>query len=116
MEGTTETRLRHFLDEMGRQLNGQAYNIDVQVYTTNQYIPVTHNCFAFMFTNIGDTTASVKGMVIFPSATPTTAIGDSRTISGHKLDLYKGTMDLSFRTPVGTAPAVEVVQLFYIKE
>lgn len=114
MEQLTETRLRRLIDEFGRQLNGQPFDITVQVYSANTYIPVAHKCFAFMFTNVGDTTATVKGMVVFPSATPTTALGDSRTISGHKLDIYKGTMDLSFRTPLGAAPAVEVVQLYYI--
>lgn len=115
MEQLTETRLRHLIDELGRQLNGQPFDMTVQVYSENTYIPVAHKCFAFMFTNVGDTTATVKGMVIFPSATPTTSLGDSRSISGHKLDIYKGTMDLSFRTPIGTAPAVEVVQLYYVE-
>lgn len=114
MEQLTETRLRRLIDELGRQLNGQPYDMTVQVYNNNTYIPVSRKCFAFMFTNVGDTTATVKGMVIFPSATPATALGDSRTISGHKLDIYTGTMDLSFRAPVGAAPAVEVVQLYYV--
>jgi len=67
-----------------------------------------------MFTNIGDTPATLNGMVIFPSATPLTALGDSRTISGHQDEIYTGIMNLSFRPPLGTAPKVEVVQLFYI--
>lgn len=114
MDQLTETRLRRFLDEIGRQLHGQPFDMTVQLYSENTYIPLAHRCFAFMFTNVGDTTATVKGMVIFPSATPTTALGDSRSISGHKLDIYKGTMDLSFRTPLGTTPSVEIVQLYYI--
>lgn len=114
MEQLTEMRLRHLIDELGRQFNGQPFDMTVQVYSGNTYIPVARKCFAFMFTNVGDTTATVKGMVIFPSATPTTALGDSRSISGHKLDIYKGTMDLSFRTPLGVAPAVEIVQLYYV--
>jgi len=85
----------------------------VQVYSENAYIPVADNCFAFMFTNIGATTATVNGMVIFPSSTPTTALGDSRSISGHELDVYTGNITLSFQTG-GTNPAVEVVQLYYI--
>lgn len=114
MESLTETRLRHLIDELGRQLNGQPYDMTVQVYTQNTYVPPVHRCFAFMFTNIGDTIATVKGMVIFPSATPATALGDSRSISGHKLDLYMGTMDLSFRAPLGLTPSVEIVQLYYV--
>jgi hypothetical protein len=96
------------------ELQGRPYDMTVQVYNENSYITVAPNCFAFMFTNVGDTTATVKGMVIFPSATPATVLGDSRSISGHKLDVYTGTMDLSFRPPLGVAPAVEVVQLYYV--
>lgn len=91
----------------------RGYNKTVQVYTENEYIPVAKGCFAFMFTNIGDTTAVVEGMVIFPSATPTTSLGDSRTIAAHELEVYTGNITLSFRAPVGAAPAVEIVQLYY---
>lgn len=114
MEILSERELRQLIYELRYQLSGQPYDMTVQVYTDNTYIPVAHKCFAFMFTNIGDTTATVHGMVIFPSATPTTALGDSRSISGHKLDVYTGNMDLSFRAPVGVAPSVEIVQLYYV--
>lgn len=97
-----------------QKLGDRPYNMTVQIYTVNAYIPPARNCFAFMFTNVGDTIATVQGMVIFPSATPLTALGDSRTISGHWGDIYTGKMDLSFRAPIGTTPAVEVVQLYYI--
>lgn len=90
------------------------YNITVQVYTENTYVPVARNCFAYMFTNIGDTAATVNGMVIFPSATPATSLGDSRTIAGHVMDLYTGNITLSFRAPVAAAPGVEIVQLYYV--
>jgi len=93
---------------------GRPYDMTVQVYSTNMYIPVVRKCFAFMFTNVGDTPATVKGMIIFPSATPLTALGDSRTIAAHKLDVYTGTMDLSFRPPIGVQQAVEIVQLYYV--
>lgn len=89
--------------------------MDVQTYSESQTISVTNGCFAFMFTNIGDTKASINGMVVFPSSTPTTALGDSRTISGHELDLYTGNINLSFDAVApGVTPLVEVVQLFYI--
>jgi urease beta subunit len=118
MEGAfapqTDLRLNKFIEQMANQLNGQPYNMVVQVYSENFYIPVARKCFAFMFTNIGDTPATVKGMIIFPSATPATALGDSRSISGHKLDIYTGTMDLSFRPPIGVNQAVEIVQLYYV--
>lgn len=110
----TEAEIKKLVGSLLTELQGRVFDISVQVYNANTYITVAPNCFAFMFTNIGDTTATVKGMVIFPSATPTTALGDSRSISGHKLDIYTGTMDLSFRTPLGASPAIEVVQLYYV--
>jgi hypothetical protein len=66
-----------------------------------------------MFTNVGDTAAEVEGMVTFPSATPTTSLGDSRTLAAHELEVYVGNITVSFRAPVGAAPAVEIVQLYY---
>ncbi len=92
----------------------KSYNMTVQVYTQNEQVTVSHNCFAFMFTNVGDTAATVNGMVVFPSATPLTALGDSRTIAAHELDIYKGNITLSFRAVVGPAPGVEIVQLYYL--
>jgi hypothetical protein len=92
----------------------RGYNMTVNTYNKSDDIIVTKNCFAFMFTNIGDTTARINGMVIFPSTTPGSSLGDSRSISGHLLDVYAGVMRLSFDTPAGAAPLVEIVQLFYI--
>lgn len=92
----------------------RAYNMSVQIYTVNTSIDVSKNCFAFMFTNVGDTAANVNGMVIFPSATPLTALGDSRTIAAHEYDIYTGNITLSFRGIIGVLPAVEIVQLYYV--
>lgn len=91
------------------------YNINVQLYAESQTIARMEGCFAYMFTNVGDTIATVNGMVINPSTTPATSLGDSRTISGHTCDLYVGNIDLSFDTTgAGTDPQVEIVQFFYI--
>lgn len=95
---------------------GRGYNMSVQTYDTPGVISVFQNCLGFMFTNIGDTTAFVNGMVIFPSATPATALGDSRTIAAHLLDMYRGNITLKFAAPLGAAPLVEIVQLFYLDE
>lgn len=102
-----------FTDLVNRKAN-RPYNMTVQIYDSNQYVTVAKGCFAFMFTNVGDTTATVNGMVVFPSATPTTALGDSRTISGHEYDVYTGNITLSFRPVIGATPLVEIVQLYYI--
>lgn len=92
----------------------RAYNMSVLEYDESAKITIVPDCFALMFTNIGDTIARVNGMVIFPSSTPATSLGDSRSISGHKMDLFKGDIVLSFQTPVGASPRVEIVQLFYV--
>jgi len=83
------------------------------VYNTSRQVIRVPNCCGFMFTNVGDTIATVNGMVIFPSATPATALGDSRTISMQEGEEYVGNIDLSIRVPLGAAPAVELVQMFY---
>lgn len=90
------------------------YNMNVMFYTTSQTITVMRGCFAFMFTNVGDTIARVNQMRVFPSLTPLTSLGDSRTISGHLLDTYSGNIDLSFDLLPGVTPVVEVVQLYYV--
>lgn len=90
------------------------YNMSVLTYNVGGEISKMEGLFAFMFTNIGDDTAHINGMVLFPSATPLTALGDSRTISGHLGDLYKGNIKLTF-AGVGIAPGVEIVQLFYVQ-
>jgi len=94
--------------------NFRAFNMFPTITTAPGVVPLVENCFAFMFTNIGDTTALVNGMVIFPSATPLVSLGDSRSIAGHWMDLYKGNINVAFVQPVGAAPQVEIVQLAYV--
>ena len=89
--------------------------MSVDIYTQSTQVTVINNCFAFMFTNLGDVAATVNGMVIFPSATPATVLGDSRAVSGHLMDLFKGNITLAI-TPGGANPRVEIVQLFYVDD
>lgn len=97
------------------QKDMRVYNMDVQFYTRAQRITVQRGCTSFMFTNVGDVIARVNGMVIFPSLTPATSLGDSRTISAHVLDTYSGNIDLLFVAPTaGVNPRVEIVQIFYV--
>jgi hypothetical protein len=91
------------------------YNLFVQIYNTPLQVPVAKGCFAYMFTNVGDTNATVNGMIVFPSATPATALGDSRTIAAHENEIYTGNITLAFLPTVGaTQPNVEIVQLYYV--
>jgi hypothetical protein len=94
--------------------NFRAYNMALSLVSTAGRVPLVENCFAIMFTNLGDTIATVNGMIIFPSLTPATSLGDSRSLSGHLMDLYKGNLNLAFQQPLGVAPLVEIVQLFYV--
>lgn len=107
--------LRPSTDKSGYSINEfRAFNMAFTVLSAAGQVPIVENCFAFMFTNIGDTAALVNGMVVFPSATPLTRLGDSRTVGGHIMDLYKGNLTVAFVQPVGVAPKLELVQLFYI--
>ena len=96
---------------------GRMWNFTVVKYDASQQIDVTPGCFAFMFTNLGDVIARVNDMVIFPSLTPLLALGDSRSLSGHLLDFYKGNISLAFEVPTaGVTPLVEIVQVFYVEK
>lgn len=92
---------------------GRGWNFTALPYSESQPIDVIENCYAIMFTNIGDTIATLNGMIVYPG-TPGTSLGDSRTLSGHWLDIFKGNLRLAFDavTP-GTDPNVEIVQFFY---
>lgn len=100
-------------DALG-QTTDRLYNVSILTYSRSQYIDLIDKCNAIMFTNIGDTIARVNGMVIFPSATPLTALGDSRSIGGNENEIFKGTIQLAFDVPAGANPLVEVVQRFYL--
>lgn len=106
----------HLLGKLTELVKGRRmYNMTVQAYTQALRVPVAKGCFAFMFTNIGDTIATVNGLVIFPSATPATSLGDSRTIAAHENEIYTGDITLAFQPTGGaTNPNVELVQLYYI--
>ena len=89
------------------------FNIAVTLVTQSGFIDVVENCKGFMFTNLGDTIADVNGMVVFPSVTPATILGDSRSIGADKNDIYAGNIKVLFRVPLGATPLLEIVQIFY---
>lgn len=110
-----DTRLKRIVQD-AKVADHRIWNQVVGVYVESEQVTRVENCFAYMFTNLGDTIAFVNGIVIFPSATPLTALGDSRSMSGHLLDLYKGNLTLAFAAPVGANPKVEIIQLFYAEQ
>lgn len=91
------------------------YNQVSNIYYASGNVTLVDNCVGYMFTNVGDANATVNGMRIFPSATPTTALGDSRSIAAHSGDIYKGNIILQI-TPGTALPGVEIVQIFYVKD
>lgn len=100
--------------DYGKDNQGRAWDMIALTYTIGGDISVVPNCTAFMFTNLGDVIASVNGMIIFPPAVPN-SLGDSRSISCHWMDLFKGKIQLSFANPTaGINPLVEIVQVYYI--
>lgn len=86
------------------------YNNIVNIYTASKNVEVDRKCIRYQFTNVGDTIATVNGMIIYPGV-PGTSLGDSRSISGFENDLYRGNIEVSFIVPIGVAPAVEIVQI-----
>jgi len=66
-----------------------------------------------MFTNTGDTIVTVNGMVAYPG-TPGTILGDSRSVTMQEGEEYSGLIQVAFAIPLGAAPAVEIVQLYYV--
>ncbi len=90
------------------------FNHTTDTYTASGPVPVVRGCFAYMFTNLGTTICRVNGMIVFPSLTPATDLGDSRTIAAHKDDLFYGNINVAFAAGAGSL--IEIVQLYYILE
>jgi hypothetical protein len=89
------------------------YNMNTRIYNESGAAIRDPGTFAFMFTNIGDTTAEVNGVVIFPG-TVVSVLGDSRTVAcpfeGYE---YVGNITIKFTGVIGASPAVELVTLYY---
>lgn len=89
------------------------FNQSVQIYSKSGQVIRVPRCFAFMFTNVGDTTCRVNGMVVYPGDPVNKILGDSRTVAVAQDNVeYVGNITVAFDTG-GAAPAVEIVQLFY---
>ena len=90
------------------------YNFVINRYNRTQVVPRQRNCNGFTVTNLGDTTILVNGAILFPSATPLTAQGDSKSFGGNEGETYIGYIQLTFQFPIGAAPLAEIIQKFYI--
>jgi len=90
------------------------YNTQTNVYNTSQTVPRAKLLNGYVATNIGDTTVTVNRKVLFPSATPATVQGDAFSIGGNEGEIFVGEgIDIAF-IGAGVAPAVEIVQKFYV--
>lgn len=97
-----------------QQKYGIKFNIDTQVYAESRQVEAMAGCTAYMFTNRGDTIAFVNGMIVNPSLTPATDLGDSRSVAAHDGDIFVGNITVSFQAPVGANPLLELVQVYYV--
>jgi hypothetical protein len=91
------------------------WNFDVTIQRKSAQVIRTNNCFAIMFTNVGDTIAFLNGIIVYPGVVGT-SLGDSRALSGHVLDMFVGLLNVAFQAPVNANPALEIIQLFYEDE
>lgn len=93
-------------------MNFIKYNIAVNNYNSSQMIEIVDNCNSYTVTNLGDSTATVGGMVLFPG-TIGSVIGDSRTVGGNLGEIIsEKRLPVSFTG--GTTNNLEVIQKFYI--
>jgi hypothetical protein len=88
------------------------YNISVLTYARGQSIIVNKKCNGYQFTNLGGAPCSVNGMIVFPSTTPGTVLGDSRSVGGNEGEIYVGNIEIKFLA--GPNPLIEIVQKFYV--
>jgi len=95
------------------QTPGRFFNMTVKIVSLSGDVIRERGCNAVMFTNIGDTIARVNGIVVFPSATPATVLGDSRSFGGHQDEEYAGIIRVAFDAPGGALPRLEIIQIFY---
>lgn len=91
------------------------YKAVVTIYANSIQASLDRKCVRYQFTNIGDTIVKINQMICYPGV-PGTSLGDSRSISSFQDDLYRGPLEISFQVPLGTNPAVEIVQIVLHEE
>jgi len=89
------------------------FNIVTTRYSRSAEITPARGCNSFTVTNLGDTPVDFNGEILFPSATPLTAVGDSVSFGSNLGEVYKGNMTLKFALPLGATPLVAITQKYY---
>lgn len=87
-----------------------------QPYAQQTNVPVVENCNGITIINVGTTICTVNGEQIQP--------GNSKSIGGNEMEIYKGRCDIAFMTlDKGIVPAAQttpvinccyVTQKFYV--
>jgi hypothetical protein len=90
-----------------------SYNLTTDIYIRSGTLPREQFLNSFIVTNIGDTPFTFNGKILFPSATPTTAQGDSISFGGNENEIYVGKMVLAFQLPLGAIPRCEIVRKYF---
>lgn len=88
------------------------WNFAVDQINTSQILTYLPGTTGFLFTNTGVVSVRINGKILFPSATPATAPGDSVAIAAHKNDVFKGIIKIVFTA--GAGPSLEVLQVYYM--
>lgn len=91
------------------------FNITVNNYQVSGSVSVQKNCNSMTYTNIGDEAVTINDIILFPSATPATILGDSVSIGGNEGEVYKGNIRVKFAGG-GAAPNVQIIQKFYLED
>lgn len=97
------------------------YDLDTLLYFASVDVQRPKYINGFTVTNIGDTTFKINGKLLFPSATPLTAQGDSMSFGGNENEIYIGKITLAFEIagspfPIGVNPVCEIVYKTYLEE
>lgn len=103
--------IREWLTE--DKLYTRPWNFSVDSYYVSQTMTYLPGATGFMFTNTGDTIVQVNNKILYPGV-PGTRLGDAFSVAAHKNDAYKGIIKIAFQAPLGAAPAIEVVQVYYM--
>ena len=89
------------------------YDMMPQVYAKSGWFDVPRLTNGFMVTNTGDTIVKVNDQVFYPGV-PGISLGDSKSFGGNQGEVYAGRLKVSFQTPIGAAPQIEVTYKVYV--
>lgn len=81
-----------------------------QPYDLPTILKPVENCNGFVATNVGTTTVTINGHILYPG-TPGTNNGDAFTFGGNAGEVFRGNISIFFGA--GVTPLVTIDQKFY---